>query len=68
MRPARSPLSRKHIPLAVAVDRARCCGFDPEYQAGVRSVAIELANELIVPSERASFLLACGLDTYPLDG
>ncbi len=68
MRPARAPVARKHLVLAGAIDRARRCGFEPEYQKGIRAAAIEICNEMVVPSERASFLIACGLDAYPLDG
>jgi hypothetical protein len=62
MRPARSPLARKHLSLAKSIDRARCCGFNPDYQEGIRAVALAIAEDLVVPSERASFVLACGID------
>jgi hypothetical protein len=68
MRPARTPLSRKHVVITNAIDRARCCGFEPNYQEGIRACAVSIAEEMVVPGERASFLIACGLDAWPLDG
>jgi len=68
VRPPRTPLSRKHLVISNAVNRARQCNFELEYQAGIRATALAIADEVIVPGERASFLLACGLDAFPLDG
>lgn len=66
MRPARTPVSKKHLKLAQSIDRARRCGFEPEFQKAVKICAQELA-EHVVPSERASFFLACGIDTHTND-
>lgn len=62
MNPARTSVRKNLLRLAQSIDRARRCGFNPDFQEGVRLVALELAEELVVPSERASFLLACGID------
>jgi hypothetical protein len=51
--------------VALSINRALRCGLEPDYKEGVRVVAVEISEELVVPSERASFLLACGLDTHP---
>lgn len=62
MKPAKFPVSRKHAKIAVAIDRARQCGVEPEYQAGVRAAAREIAKDHVPPSEHSSFFVACGLD------
>lgn len=61
MRPARSAIGQKHLILARAIDRARQCGFMPEYQEGVLAAATAIAEDLVVPSEHTSFFIACGL-------
>lgn len=61
MSPARSPLRKALLAYAVPIDRARRCGFNPEYQAGVMAAAKAIAEEQVPPSEWTSFLLACGL-------
>lgn len=65
LRPARFPVRKNLLRLATSINRAKRCGYDPDYQLGVKTAAEEIAEELVPPSERASFLLAA-LDEAPL--